>query len=897
MLLLLTALLSGLLSCAQITEEEETETVTETVEVEPEPTDMISEINAQLELLASAYDAIIAANPEGVDEYDFIDANPDAFDAIVAWGEDAVPYLCEIGAGHRTAFFNMRIAPEEYTKCILAYAAAQEIDSATFNRAYESPDGVHVLYQSPTVLWGMADAFQGILYDIFLSDARGAVLAEATGFSSLAYIDWTEDGRYAVVSDRLMEETLPAQTTVFDAEQKQIHALPGREVFDEIAAQYGQPYYTIDTRYLDSASEDVLRIWLGLKMTDGQIITGYYDYDMIAGEITALEYAPFDSDGTAFAEQLQLSSDGSRRNYWHTGDVILRFDTVRKNGLTTLSLGGQVLRREMAQCLRILAAEGIVIAETTALEDGASEIGLFDYVGGELFSDSGEPLAALSPDKTLLAICRNTEDGVPNPSVCITDIRQMKLHGMTGLNRRYQLTSMHWANDSRYVFVEYRDSETQNTELFAEIAVDGLAGTIVFPTGTKLAQAAGLLFTPSHWEITFAEWLDAEHVRANFSLDHEHIDQLSGDFVYCINEQQITEMHTDAQTEPIVLQDLVSPDGRIRADVTYKNDPDGTTTEMMIELTGIGDLAAFYRGYGIAGDSHVVSMQWTEDSRYLIVELENPTTGDVNFSVCCAAQDQPVFASESPRAEAVTKALGIPFSPVRLQWSDIEAVDTEHIRASFIMEDAQGTAINGTAVIRIFSGNGFLVEITSDAQNAVPMVLSSDGRYRVSLLYLKPNSFDGIDKQLYFEKRTPNGYYDFDCAFGYDTSQQLLSFTFTEDSRYFIMERQDEFGCVDVKYLCFDESDVFPALQGLYNGTFGYSGWVIQSMLGCPFEPEQWEMSYDEWLGDSMIRVSYRLMDDDTGASSSGSFRYHLDTYVIDEHEFTVEDPNTAYTE
>ena len=374
-------------SCGEIVEDEEETDVTETVEVKEDSPDMKEDIDANLELLASAYDAITSAKLEGVNETDFISANPEAFDAIVAWGTDAVPYLCEIGEGHQMAYSNMRIAPEEYAKCILAWAAAQEIDQTTFNRAHESPDGAHVLYRTPSVLWGMADAYQGIIYDMFAADARGTILAEATGFSSLAYIDWTEDGRYAIVSDRLMEETLPAQTTVFDTVHGQVLGLPGREVFDAVVSQYGDPYYTIDTRYLGTVSEDVLRIWLGLDMTDGQIITGYYDYDLISGEITALEYAPFDSDGAAFAGQLQLSSDGSRRNYWHTGTQILRFDAVQVNGVTSLRLDKHMLCEDMEALVRIFVTDDTIITETVA-GDGAERTQLFDFAGQELFLDT-----------------------------------------------------------------------------------------------------------------------------------------------------------------------------------------------------------------------------------------------------------------------------------------------------------------------------------------------------------------------------------------------------------------------------------------------------------------------------------------------------------------------------
>ncbi|MBQ7299695.1 MAG: hypothetical protein IJW77_07630 [Clostridia bacterium] len=401
-------------SCAEIVEEEEETDVIETAEVKEDSPEMKEDIDAQLNLLASAYDAITSAKPEGVNEYDFISANPEAFDAIVAWGMDAVPYLCEIGEGHRVAFTNMRVAPEEYAKCILAWAAAQEIDSATFNRAYASPDGVYVLYQSPSVLWGMADDFQRIIYDMFLADARGVVLAEATGFSSLAYIDWTEDGRYAIVSDRLMEETLPAQTTVFDAAQKRIHALPGREVFDSIAAQYGQPYYTIDTRYLDTVSDGVLRIWLGLQMTDGQTITGYYDYDLTVGEMTALEYAPFDAetDGAEIARGLPSHEVGTSLAYLMSDTAIFRLEVeVREEWERTLFINGAPALTDYLFLDDFRVIDDRYLAVVTGGTDvNSKHLYLYDWAGTLLFetyylTDKGmifDGIKAVEDDRILL---------------------------------------------------------------------------------------------------------------------------------------------------------------------------------------------------------------------------------------------------------------------------------------------------------------------------------------------------------------------------------------------------------------------------------------------------------------------------------------------------------------
>ena len=100
-----------------------------------------------------------------------------------------------------------------------------------------------------------------------------------------------------------------------------------------------------------------------------------------------MEYAPFDGDGTAFAEQLQLSADGCRRNYWHTGTQILRFDAERANGVTSLRLDKHMLCEDMEALVRIFVTDDTIITETVA-GDGAERTQLFDFAGQELFLDT-----------------------------------------------------------------------------------------------------------------------------------------------------------------------------------------------------------------------------------------------------------------------------------------------------------------------------------------------------------------------------------------------------------------------------------------------------------------------------------------------------------------------------
>ena len=433
----------GCIGCGEIVEEEdETETVYVTEEAEPDDTEMKSDIDTHLALLASAYDTLASATPEGITEHDFIDDNPAAFDAILAWGKDAVPYLREIGEGYQNAFANLRIAPEEYAKCILAYAAAQKIDSSVFNRVYRSPDGNHMLCLMPEVLWGMGDSFAGILYDTVLCDEFGRAMTQTQGTSSFAYGDWTPDGRYVIVTDRLQDERQRSVTTVFDTVRGEAVGLPLGDIRQQIIDASGYVCKSFSLRYLGTVSEDVLRIWLGITLENGGIVTGYYDYDMISRSVAALEYEPFDAEtgGADIANALGYHDVGSSLGYLMTDTAIHRLDIkVDENWKRTLYINGNAALHDFLFFSDFRVIDNHCLAVVTCGTDVNSEhLYLFDSQGNLLFdtyylTDRGMifgGIRAVEEDRILMHGSR----GYHGPSLIVREQAQI----LSGAYAEYQ---------------------------------------------------------------------------------------------------------------------------------------------------------------------------------------------------------------------------------------------------------------------------------------------------------------------------------------------------------------------------------------------------------------------------------------------------------------------------
>jgi len=130
-------------------------------------------------------------------EKDYISAHPEAFDAIVSLGEDAIPYLKSAASNHNT----------ESDRRKMAMAAAYAIKPELYDLVYPSPDGIHsivlrvesffhfIYHKDQATSYGRAD----------LVDENGTVLCSAdlvdqdlNAYDSIT-LDWNPERTYVAI--------------------------------------------------------------------------------------------------------------------------------------------------------------------------------------------------------------------------------------------------------------------------------------------------------------------------------------------------------------------------------------------------------------------------------------------------------------------------------------------------------------------------------------------------------------------------------------------------------------------------------------------------------------------------------------------------------------------------
>ncbi len=277
-----------------------TETVTP-IETEPitEPTPstenvVVTDIPAYIDKQL----AILLADTENkFNEAEFIEAEPEAFDAIVALGADAVPYLSEIAKTTPTGYFWYN-APERYPEFyrgILAHMAINTIDPTHYRREFVSPDGRYAVRADAVTFATLTDPFMGYTYRLSMLDKQNdTVCAEGGTTSTLTdtYI-WSPDGNYAAFAETY--RYYGYYIRVFDAKSGIMHELPD---FDAISSRFDavtfdEPVFPLLSAYprfltVDSFGEDTIRISItvGSEPRGEDVTLGYYDYDFKTQEIT-----------------------------------------------------------------------------------------------------------------------------------------------------------------------------------------------------------------------------------------------------------------------------------------------------------------------------------------------------------------------------------------------------------------------------------------------------------------------------------------------------------------------------------------------------------------------------------------------------------------------------------
>ena len=334
--LLTVTLALGLFGCGvMIEEEEETEEIVETVESDQE---MLSVINKNLDMLASA-----ANHPWN--EQSCIDIAPGLFEQVVAYGDRAIPYLLEIGE----AYINFYQKNEDaYLKCVLAYQAAYRIDHSLFQHLLPSPDNQYTLHMVPYSFMYIGDPNIGTVYNVHLIDNQTGEEKTVVGcISSAAVLDWTSNYRYAIFCDRPHKYATSTTVTILDTTKHRgtgVNTSWMLEYYSDVLKGTCSEY---DLRYQYMDNGDMI-FWFGMKAEDGTVITGKIAASFALNVMH--EYSYQEKDISDFYDTIPAhTGDGEpKKHYWYTGDQVWTI-TKDEDGYITMKTDdtiGSMIARE-----------------------------------------------------------------------------------------------------------------------------------------------------------------------------------------------------------------------------------------------------------------------------------------------------------------------------------------------------------------------------------------------------------------------------------------------------------------------------------------------------------------------------------------------------------------------
>ena len=227
-------------------------------------------------------------------EKEYITARPEAFSAIVALGEDALPYLMELG---------QNILPYDYSvenyQRILAMYAAYTIRPEQYVLSYPSPDGKYALVWEVVTFVTAVDPFGGITYNVSALDTETGETATAKAEFCKdwsASVHWSPDSRYAAVSVGYRHSY--RDVYVFDVVGAECIRLPNKEELEEML-ETDLTYYDTDTDaefscvhiLFDEWGTDTVtaRIMLS-SVVGGGVEIGSYTYDLAQRKIVNIGY-------------------------------------------------------------------------------------------------------------------------------------------------------------------------------------------------------------------------------------------------------------------------------------------------------------------------------------------------------------------------------------------------------------------------------------------------------------------------------------------------------------------------------------------------------------------------------------------------------------------------------
>lgn len=266
---------------------EDTVAVTETSESSAAIDSMALIQTNVISAIARNLDIILSDFSEFGDEQKYISAHPEEFAAIVALGDDALPYLDSVANG----FSPYDSSVENYRR-VIAMAAKYAIKPELYDLAYQSPDGKFEIKLTPETFYTRWDPFGGIEYNVRITDLEtGASLTppDTQTVVSCPTVEWSPDSKYAAVSRSHRHDF--TDLFVFDignaarinlSDRATLEALFGRElvIYDSEAGIYYDRLHC----YLDGWGEGSVAVSVFLRSANGgEVFFDRFAYDLVTG--------------------------------------------------------------------------------------------------------------------------------------------------------------------------------------------------------------------------------------------------------------------------------------------------------------------------------------------------------------------------------------------------------------------------------------------------------------------------------------------------------------------------------------------------------------------------------------------------------------------------------------
>lgn len=240
-------------------------------------------------LIDSALDEILSTDECFVSERQYIDASPDAFLAITALGERALPYLESIASGADEGF-----------RPHIAMAAMYAISPELYDREFVSPDGRYSLRAEVYSFYQTIVPYDNICYRLCLVDNTTGEVTAAP-YDSFVFADgidnnigWSPDSKYVSVTQSYRHSY--TVTGLLDTSRAEYIQLPHAEQVEDII---GRPLsLTADGGEYDRVhfrptgwGDDRIYIRVSLGNSDGDMVdVGWYSYDISDKNIDYIEH-------------------------------------------------------------------------------------------------------------------------------------------------------------------------------------------------------------------------------------------------------------------------------------------------------------------------------------------------------------------------------------------------------------------------------------------------------------------------------------------------------------------------------------------------------------------------------------------------------------------------------